>query len=72
MGKGLQRLLCKYGIIFSPLGPVVDYHGPRALHVSSMTNVEEDIFLKDCDLFKFISSPMHSGSHEFAVQFNHI
>ena len=70
MGKGLQRLLCKYGIIFSPLGPVVDYHGPRALHVSSMANVEEDIFLKDCDLFKFISSPMHHNPHELITHYN--
>ena len=64
MGKGLQRLLCKYGIIFSPLGPVVDYHGPRAFHLSSMANMEEDVFLKNCDLFKFISSPVHYNAHE--------
>jgi N-acyl-L-homoserine lactone synthetase len=64
MGKGLQRLLCRFGIVFSPLGPIVDYHGPRAFHVSSMTNVEEDIFLKDCDLFNFISSPVNHNADE--------
>jgi N-acyl-L-homoserine lactone synthetase len=67
MGKGLQRLLCKYGIIFSQLGPIVDYHGPRALYISSIESMEEDVFLKDCDLFKFVSTPVHSGTHEFAV-----
>lgn len=70
MGKGLQRLLCKYGIIFSPLGPVVDYHGPRALHVSCMADMEEDVFLRDCDLFKFISSPMHHNPHELITHCN--
>ncbi len=70
MGKGLQRLLCRYGIVFSPLGPVVDYHGPRALHVSSMTDMEEDVFLRDCDLFQFISSPMHHNPHELITHYN--
>ena len=70
MGKGLQRLLCRYGIVFSPLGPIVDYHGPRALHVSSMTNMEEDVFLRDCDLFKFISSPLDQNPHELITHYN--
>jgi N-acyl-L-homoserine lactone synthetase len=72
MGKGLQRLLCKYGIVFSPLGPIVDYHGPRALHVSSITDLEEDVFLKDCDLFQFISSPADHNPHQLITQYNSI
>jgi N-acyl-L-homoserine lactone synthetase len=70
MGKGLQRLLCKYGVIFSPLGPVIDYHGPRAFHLSSMVSMEEDVFLKDCDLFKFISSPVHHDPHELITHYS--
>ncbi len=70
MGKGLQRLLCKYGIVFSPLGPIIDYHGPRALHVTCMANIEEDIFLKDCDLFKFISSPVNFNPYALIPQYH--
>jgi N-acyl-L-homoserine lactone synthetase len=71
MGKGLQRLLCRYGIVFSSLGPIVDYHGPRALHVSSLTNMEEDVFLKNCDLFKYVSSPVYDP-HELITHYNSV
>jgi len=72
MGEGLQRLLCKYGILFSPLGPVVDYHGPRAFHLSSMADMEEDVFLKNFDLFRFISSPKDHQDHQLITQYNPI
>jgi len=72
MGESLQRLLCKYGILFSPLGPVVDYHGPRAFHLSSMADMEEDVFLKNFDLFRFISSPKDHQDHQLITQYNPI
>lgn len=70
MGKGLQRLLCRFGIVFSPLSPVVDYHGPRALYVSSLMAVEEDILLKDCELFTFISSPADYQDRPLIAQYH--
>jgi len=72
MGKGLQRLLCRFGIVFSQLGPIIDYHGPRALHVSCMANMEEGVFLKDCDLFKFIASPLNHHSHALITQYHSV
>ena len=57
MGKGLQKLLARCGIIFFQVGPLIDYHGPRAPYISGIKHIEEGIFMKNFDLFRFITSP---------------
>ena len=57
MGKSLQKLLSKYGIIFIQAGPMVNYHGIRAPYISAISNLEESVFMKSSHLFNYIVSP---------------
>lgn len=60
MGKGLQRLLGKYGIIFFAVGPTVDYHGPRSLHVAAVNNIEQSVIHNNQDLSDFVCLPHYA------------
>lgn len=40
MAKGLYLLLKKLGIIFSPIGPEIDYHGIRTPYLGSIEDIE--------------------------------
>ena len=57
MGRGLQKLLTKCGIIFIQVGPLIDYHGLRAPYISEIKAIEESMFMKNIDLFRFITAP---------------
>lgn len=60
MGRGLQKLLIKCGIIFLQVGSIVDYHGPRAPFITWMRNIEEGMFLKNCNLFHYFATSKNS------------
>jgi N-acyl-L-homoserine lactone synthetase len=57
MGRGMQKLLSRIGIIFFQAGPLVDYHGLRAPYVSGIRLIEESIFTNNFELFSFMNSP---------------
>ena len=57
MARGLQKLLNKCGVIFIQVGPLIDYHGLRAPYVSGIKAIEESMFMKNIDLFRFITAP---------------
>lgn len=43
MAKGLYLLLKKMGILFTPIGPDIYYHGFRAPHLGSIEDVETEV-----------------------------
>lgn len=43
MSDGLHQLLAKIGIIFTPIGPAVDYHGVRTPYLGSIEEIEAGV-----------------------------
>lgn len=56
MVKSFQKLLARCGIVFLQAGPVVDYHGPRAPYITWIRNIEEGTFMKDINLFRYLTT----------------
>jgi len=50
--KGLYLLLARYGLVFSQIGPGVEYHGLRSPYLASVTEMERLFSSKSPDLWK--------------------
>ena len=55
MCKGFQKVLLNCGIMFLQVGPEVDYHGKRAPYITWMKNIEDGLFMKDINLFRYVT-----------------
>lgn len=56
MEPTLLRMLSRFRIRFRPIGPLVDYHGPRRPCLSTMDEILEGIHRKRPDLWEFINA----------------
>jgi N-acyl amino acid synthase of PEP-CTERM/exosortase system len=71
MEPSLLRLLCRFGIYFTPIGPLVEYHGTRQpCHANSDTllgRVRHEHF----DLWEFLTEPYNviADDKAFAANF---
>jgi N-acyl amino acid synthase of PEP-CTERM/exosortase system len=52
MGKGLYILLKRLGIVFSPIGPEVDYHGPRMPYIGCIEEIEREVARLNPELYE--------------------
>jgi N-acyl amino acid synthase of PEP-CTERM/exosortase system len=52
MSKGLYILLKRLGIVFTPIGPEVDYHGPRIPYVGSIEEIEREVARVNPELYE--------------------
>lgn len=56
MGKGLYILLSRLGITFSPIGPEVDYHGPRRPYIGCIADIEREVSVRNPELLEDFAS----------------
>ena len=54
MEPSLSRLLARSGIEFTPIGPVVDYHGRRQPMIAKVNDLLGNVYQKRYDFFKLI------------------
>jgi N-acyl-L-homoserine lactone synthetase len=54
MAKSFQKILLNCGIIFLQAGPEIDYHGKRAPYITWMKNIEDGLFMKDVNLYRYV------------------
>jgi N-acyl amino acid synthase of PEP-CTERM/exosortase system len=54
MEPSLSRLLSRSGIEFTPIGPVVDYHGKRQPMIAKVDDLLCNVYQKRYDFFKLI------------------
>ncbi len=54
MEPSLSRLLSRSGIDFTPIGPIIDYHGKRQPMIAKVNHLLANISQKRYDFFKFI------------------
>lgn len=60
MEPSLLRLLGRFGIYFTPIGPLVDYHGVRQPCHSNAERLLERIGQEHFDLWEFLTEPSSS------------
>ena len=54
MEPSLSRLLSRSGIEFTPIGPIVDYHGKRQPMIAKVNDLLSNVYQKRYDFFKLI------------------
>jgi N-acyl amino acid synthase of PEP-CTERM/exosortase system len=52
MGKGLYALLRRLGIVFKPIGPEINYHGPRRPYLGCIADIEREVSACNPELYK--------------------
>lgn len=52
MAKGLYLLMAKMGMVFSPIGPTIDYHGLRTPYLGSIEEIEKEVARLSPSLFR--------------------
>jgi len=52
IARGLYLLLARYGVIFSQIGPDVEYHGLRAPYLAHLPELERQLAITNPDLKK--------------------
>lgn len=62
MGKGLERMLKKCGIIFIKAGDPVEYHGIRIPYYSHIEELMKGLAQNRIDIFRFLSLPQNASS----------
>ncbi|MFQ5596658.1 MAG: PEP-CTERM/exosortase system-associated acyltransferase [Nitrospiria bacterium] len=65
----LLRLLKRFGIVFKPIGPIVDYHGKRLPCFRSIVSLLSGIYLSRPDIWRFIIQDSH-GQDSHGVYLN--
>jgi N-acyl amino acid synthase of PEP-CTERM/exosortase system len=59
MAKGLYLLLKRFSITFVPIGPDVDYHGPRTPYLSCIDDIERQVSMQNPELYSyFMDAPL--------------
>lgn len=56
MEPALDRLLCRFGIRFIQLGPVVDYHGQRQPMIAKVEDILHGIYQARPDLYRLVEA----------------
>jgi N-acyl amino acid synthase of PEP-CTERM/exosortase system len=67
MEPTLMRLLSRFGIRFSPIGPVTDYYGMRQPCTASMHAVLQGIYERRPDVWSFVTNGGHLDPHRQMV-----
>jgi len=57
MEPSLLRLLCRFGIYFMPIGPLVEYHGFRQPCHANLDALLENVRQEYYDLWRFVTEP---------------
>jgi N-acyl amino acid synthase of PEP-CTERM/exosortase system len=70
MEPSLLRLLCRFGIYFTPLGPLVEYHGLRQPCHANVDSMLERVLQVNPALGKFVSEPRSLTITEEAIAAN--
>ena len=52
IARGLYLLLARYGVVFSQIGPEVDYHGKRAPYLANINDLEDQLAITNPRLMK--------------------
>jgi N-acyl amino acid synthase of PEP-CTERM/exosortase system len=55
MEPSLLRLLCRFGIYFAPIGPLVEYHGLRQPCHANVDRMLERVHEENFDLWEFVT-----------------
>ncbi len=58
MSDGLHQLLKKIGVVFTPIGPSVNYHGIRTPYLGSIAEIEAGVSRVNPELFKEASEEL--------------
>jgi N-acyl-L-homoserine lactone synthetase len=61
MGKGLERMLKKCGIMFLNIGDPVEYHGIRIPYYAHIDELMSGLSQNQMDIFQFLSSPPNAS-----------
>ena len=63
MEPGLLRLLCRFGICFSPVGPMIEYHGMRLPCHANVAKLLDTARRERYDLWEFVTTPENRLNH---------
>jgi N-acyl amino acid synthase of PEP-CTERM/exosortase system len=55
MEPSLLRLLCRFGIYFAPIGPLIEYHGLRQPCHANVDRMLETVRQENFDLWEFVT-----------------
>jgi N-acyl amino acid synthase of PEP-CTERM/exosortase system len=55
MEPALLRLLCRFGIYFAPIGPLIEYHGFRQPCHANVEEMMERVHQENYDLWEFVT-----------------
>lgn len=64
MEPSLSRLLTRLGIEFTPIGPVMDYHGRRQPMIAKVSDLLDNIYHNRKDFFKLIEDMGGAGAFQ--------
>ncbi|MDA5193573.1 PEP-CTERM/exosortase system-associated acyltransferase [Govanella unica] len=52
----LDRLIRKLGIIFTPVGPLINYHGKRRVHMREIGSLLDDVFARRPEIWEVLTN----------------
>lgn len=64
MEPRLERLLRRYGILFTQVGQVMDYHGPRGPFMMHRDTLLPNLTPDACELMRLISKQLSHNAHD--------
>ena len=64
IAPALARLLERLGLTFSPLGPVIDYHGPRQPCIADCEALLQGMANRNFEQYRAVNAVYHSGQPE--------
>lgn len=67
MEPTLLRLLTRFGVYFTPIGPLVDYHGRRQPCIIAVDAMEDGIVDKSSDFGETVRGPLREESENVAL-----
>ena len=67
MARSLVRLLSRYGVSFSPIGPVVDYFGPVIPHCVSLTSLQGGVGRLSKELLDWFNDPKADSGNAIRI-----
>jgi N-acyl amino acid synthase of PEP-CTERM/exosortase system len=60
MSRGLYILLKRLNMTFIPIGPEIDYHGPRRPYLGCIADIEREVSTENPDLFAYFAEQADS------------
>jgi len=67
MEPSLLRLLARFGISFTPIGGVIEYHGLRQPCYGAVDQIGRQVGGADLDLFELVKRDIEDGGQEFSA-----